>query len=165
MLESANFRYHHARGAIYGRFTERGLRNLILPVGASKEKVAYLLHSAANVVWAEPLHSALARYFSGRPETFAGIPLDLEAGTAFQRQVWETARRIPWGATTTYGELACLMGRARGSARAVGQALGANPVSILVPCHRILASGGGLGGFSCGLDWKRELLRLEGYRF
>jgi len=100
----------------------------------------------------------LAEYFSGRRRVF-DLPLDLE-GTAFQREVWEALRRIPYGETCTYGELARAIGRA-GGARAAGAANGANPVAIIVPCHRVLAAGGGLGGYAGGLERKRFLLELE----
>ncbi len=106
------------------------------------------------------LRAAFARYLAGEPETFPDIPLDLR-GTPFQMSVWRTARTFPWGKTSTYAGLAERMGLGRGSARAIGQALGANPAPILVPCHRFVAANGALGGFSCGLPWKRFLLDLE----
>lgn len=104
----------------------------------------------------------IGEYFAGRRRHFEGLPLDLR-GTAFQKRVWEAMRRIPWGRTMTYGELAEAAGRP-GAARAAGAACAANPIPIIIPCHRILASGGGLGGFSggCGLETKRSLLALEG---
>ena len=104
----------------------------------------------------------LGEYFAGRRRRFDGLPLDL-CGTAFQRRVWEVMLTIPWGRTMTYGELAQAAGRP-GAARAAGAACAANPIPIIIPCHRILASGGGLGGFSggCGLETKRMLLTLEG---
>jgi O-6-methylguanine DNA methyltransferase len=88
-------------------------------------------------------------------------PLDLSAGTAFQQRVWNALRKIPCGQTRSYGELARAMGEA-GAARAVGGACGANPVPLLVPCHRVLAANHKLGGFSGGLEWKRLLLAREG---
>ena len=88
-------------------------------------------------------------------------PLDLSAGSAFQRRVWEVLRTIPLGQTLTYTEVAVAIGRPK-AVRAVGGACGANPVPVLVPCHRVLAAHGGLGGFSGGLDWKRTLLAREG---
>jgi len=87
-------------------------------------------------------------------------PLDLSGGTAFQRQVWNQLRKLRSGETSSYGELARRIGKP-GAARAVGGACGANPVPVLVPCHRVLASDGGLGGFSGGLKWKRLLLARE----
>jgi AraC family transcriptional regulator of adaptative response/methylated-DNA-[protein]-cysteine methyltransferase len=87
------------------------------------------------------------------------LPLDIRA-TSFQRRVWEAIRSIPYGETRTYAEIAAAVG-APAAARAVGQACGANPVSIVIPCHRVVASGGGLGGYGWGLERKRWLLRHE----
>jgi O-6-methylguanine DNA methyltransferase len=89
------------------------------------------------------------------------LALDLH-GTPFQRRVWEALREIPRGRTTTYGALATFLGLPAVAARAVGTACGSNPVSLIVPCHRVLAAGGGLGGYYWGLDRKRALLDLEG---
>jgi O-6-methylguanine DNA methyltransferase len=87
-------------------------------------------------------------------------PLDIRSGTPFQQQVWNVLLRIPLGHTMTYGEVAESVGRPRGS-QAVGQACGANPIPLIIPCHRVLAGGNRLGGFSGGLDWKRKLLERE----
>ncbi|MFM7350496.1 MAG: bifunctional transcriptional activator/DNA repair enzyme AdaA [Erythrobacter sp.] len=89
----------------------------------------------------------------------AAIPLDVK-GTAFQQRVWEELRRIPHGQTRSYGELAAALGQPRAS-RAVGGANGANHVAVLIPCHRVIASDGTLGGYAYGLEIKRELLRRE----
>ena len=101
----------------------------------------------------------LAQYFAGRRRAF-DLPLD-PGGTAFQKSVWETMRGIPFGATRTYGDLARALDT---SPRAVGQACGRNPIAILVPCHRIVASAGALGGYSGrgGIATKKLLLTLEG---
>lgn len=88
-------------------------------------------------------------------------PLDLTSGTDFQRRIWEAIRSIPRGQTRSYGVLGTQIGQA-GAARAVGGACGANPIPVLIPCHRVLAAGGALGGFSGELDWKRKLLAREG---
>jgi O-6-methylguanine DNA methyltransferase len=90
-------------------------------------------------------------------------PLDLCAGSEFQRRVWRALRRIPPGRTATYGQIAQAIGHPR-AVRAVGGACGANPIPVLIPCHRVVAAGGGLGGFSGGLAWKRLLLAREGRR-
>jgi AraC family transcriptional regulator of adaptative response/methylated-DNA-[protein]-cysteine methyltransferase len=87
------------------------------------------------------------------------IPLDVR-GTAFQEAVWEQLRAIPPGETRSYGEIAALLGKP-GASRAVGQANGANPVSVLTPCHRVVAADGSLGGYAWGEPIKRELLRRE----
>lgn len=101
----------------------------------------------------------LRRYFSGRRVSFA-LPLDLREATDFQRAVWKAAAKIPYGETRSYGWIAKKIGRPK-AARAVGQALGDNPVPIIVACHRVIGSSGGLGGFSGGLPMKRYLLGLE----
>lgn len=100
----------------------------------------------------------LARYFAGQaPDPWA---LSLRpAGTAFQRRVWEALRRIPYGATRSYGDLARELGT---SPRAVGAAAGCNPISILIPCHRLMGADGNLTGYAGGLAVKEALLRLEG---
>lgn len=100
----------------------------------------------------------LTEYFQGKRKVF-DLPLDLN-GTPFQRRVWNQLRRIPYGVTRSYGEVARAIGKP-GAARAVGQASGANPVPILVPCHRVIAAGGALGGYGGGLRLKRFLLALE----
>jgi O-6-methylguanine DNA methyltransferase len=106
---------------------------------------------------------ALAGFLRGTPSDLASILLDMDTLPPFHRRVYEAARAIPWGATTTYGALATALGAA-GSARAVGQALARNPYAIIVPCHRVVAAGGKLGGFSAngGVSLKLRLLAIEG---
>lgn len=100
----------------------------------------------------------LAAYFDRRLCAF-DLPLDLR-GTPFQRAVWDELRHIPYGHTLTYGEIALEVASPRG-AQAVGRAIGANPVSIIVPCHRVLGHDGSLTGYAFGLDIKSALLQLE----
>jgi O-6-methylguanine DNA methyltransferase len=102
----------------------------------------------------------LIAYLQGTRREFS-VPVDLSVGTAFQRRVWRTIQRIPFGRVRSYQWVAVRVGGAR-YARAVGMALGANPVPIVVPCHRVVAQDGSLGGFSCGVSIKRRLLKLEG---
>lgn len=101
----------------------------------------------------------LAEYFAGRRRVF-DLPLAPD-GTEFQRSVWRVLVTIPYGATISYAELARRVGNARAS-RAVGLANGANPLPIVVPCHRVIGSDGSLTGFGGGLEMKRRLLTLEG---
>ena len=101
----------------------------------------------------------LREYFSGRRRRFT-VKLDLD-GTEFQREAWGAMRRIPFGSTISYGDQARSIGKPK-AFRAVGSANGKNPVPIIVPCHRVLASDGSLGGYSLGLPMKRRLLALEG---
>lgn len=103
---------------------------------------------------------ALQRYFAGDVRALDKIPLDLAVGTPFQRHVWETLRTIPYGETRSYAWLAGAIGKP-GAARAVGQANGANPIGIVVPCHRVVAADGGIGGYAGGLAMKKALLALE----
>ena len=99
----------------------------------------------------------LRRYFGGEPMRFT-IPLDLR-GTAFEREVWAALQTIPYGRTKTYAKVAAQIGRP-GAARAVGGANGKNPVSVVVPCHRVVAANS-LGGYGAGIGIKRALLDLE----
>jgi methylated-DNA-[protein]-cysteine S-methyltransferase len=102
----------------------------------------------------------LVEYMLSAREKFE-TPLDLSSGTEFQRSVWRRLRKVKYGQATSYGELAEAVGRP-GAMRAVGNAVGSNPLPIIIPCHRVLAHGGKLGGFSGGLSRKRQLLKLEG---
>lgn len=103
---------------------------------------------------------ALASYFAGHPAP-AALPLDLQAGTEFQQAVWRALLDIPWGQHVTYGQLAASVGRPS-AVRAVGAAVGRNPVSVLVPCHRVVGADGSLTGYAGGLHRKTALLQLEG---
>lgn len=100
----------------------------------------------------------LQEYFAGQRTTF-DLPLK-PAGTAFQQAVWRALQGIAPGDTTSYGTIATQLERPR-AARAVGSAVGRNPICIIIPCHRVMASSGKLGGFVAGLDCKRQLLALE----
>lgn len=104
----------------------------------------------------------LAAYFAGGLTQF-DLPLAPD-GTAFQRSVWTALCDIPFGQTRTYGDIARAVGKPRGS-QAVGQANGRNPIPIIIPCHRVVATGGGIGGYSGGLPTKRHLLNIEGIAF
>ena len=108
----------------------------------------------------EETRRQLLDYLAGRRNTF-DVPLDLSQGTSFQRQVWRTLQRVPYGKLRSYQWIAARVG-GRHYARAVGNAVGANPLPIVVPCHRIVAHDASLGGFSGGLSIKRKLLSLEG---
>jgi methylated-DNA-[protein]-cysteine S-methyltransferase len=112
---------------------------------------------AADAVLAATMRE-LTEYFDGSRAAF-GLPLD-PVGTRFQQQAWQVLRTIPYGQTITYGEQASRLGRAE-KARAVGAANGRNPISIVVPCHRVVGSTGKLTGFAGGIDTKAWLLRHE----
>lgn len=108
------------------------------------------------------LFRLLDEYFKGRPVVFS-VPLN-PFGTAFDRVVWNALSAIPWGGKLSYGEVASVIGKP-GAARAVGGACGRNPIPIIVPCHRVLQSGGFIGGYSGGEGVKEKLLTLEGIPF
>jgi len=109
--------------------------------------------------WRQETTDALKAYFAGELRTFEHLRLDVR-GTAFQIKVWEAVRQTPFGAIITYQTLAHSLNLPRG-ARSVGGALGANPLPIIIPCHRVVASDGSLGGYSAGLHLKRLLLSHE----
>ena len=110
---------------------------------------------------AEAIVDALQRYFTGDIQALDGIEVDPLGGTAFQRRVWEALRSIPAGTTVSYRTLAERV-RAPKAVRAVGAANGANPVPIVLPCHRVIGADGSLTGYGGGLATKRWLLRHEG---
>lgn len=125
-------------------------------------------HGPRDVAWPEdPDHPVLAAAVEQLREYFAGtrtrfeLPLDLAHGTPFQQSVWQALLAIPPGATTSYTALGRSIGRPTAS-RAVGAAVGRNPVSIVVPCHRVLGAAGGLTGYAGGVERKSALLKLEG---
>jgi methylated-DNA-[protein]-cysteine S-methyltransferase len=106
------------------------------------------------------VHAVLTAYFGGDVDALDSIAVEPDSGTSFQRDVWKRLREIPAGSTISYGELARRVGRPSAS-RAVGMANAANPVTLIVPCHRVVRTGGALGGYAYGPDYKRWLLDHE----
>ena len=131
---------------------------IAIDVKAKYSKEATKPDGRAQEILAEA-RKQLEQYFAGDRKKFT-IPLDLH-GTPFQVQAWKTLTRIPYGKTISYGEQARAMRKGK-AFRAVGSANGKNPIPIVVPCHRVIASNGGLGGYSLGLKMKRQLMKLEG---
>ncbi|MFQ6132224.1 MAG: methylated-DNA--[protein]-cysteine S-methyltransferase [Armatimonadota bacterium] len=151
-------------GWVFVEATERGVCRCGLPQKTWREAVD---GARSNGAWLRASRRVLRlveremrRYLSGERLEFSA-PVDLSGLTPFQRQVLEETRKIPYGETATYGEIARRVGRP-GAARAVGQALGSNPVAIIIPCHRVVGANGRLTGFGGGLEWKQMLLDLEG---
>ncbi len=157
-------------GQFTAHYSEKGLAGLDFPKhgragpplgqAARQRRPARPNVVPANIrVWHRITAQALKKILAGgEPKDFP--PLDL-VGTEFQKSVWNALRKISAGKTKSYGEIARAIGRPK-AVRAVGGACGANPVPVLVPCHRVLAANKKLGGFSGGLDWKRRLLAREG---
>lgn len=144
--------------------SERGLALLEFDRGPLPHRNGHF----ADAEWKEargelrPYVRELEQYFAGRRREFS-FELDLR-GTEFQRRCWQALLGIPFGETRTYADIARIVGQPRGF-RAVGMANHDNPVAIVVPCHRVIASDGTLGGYGGGLPAKRWLLELEGVKF
>ena len=142
----------------------QGLRRTILPQHSSQEVRLLFGENLNQADWSphifQDLMERLSNYFGGHKVTFPDR-IDLSNTTAFQRRVWETTKLIPYGETRSYRWVAEQIEKPK-AARAVGQALGRNPLPIIIPCHRVLASNGSLGGFTGGIEMKKQLLHLEG---
>lgn len=153
-----------ADGQFVARYSEKGLTELDFPNGRAELPLgsdAQQRVPAEIRSWHRATEAALKNILAGRAAKNLP-PLD-PAGTEFQKHVWNALRRISFGKTRSYGEIAQVIGKPR-AVRAVGGACGANPIPILVPCHCVLAANKKLGGFSGGLNWKRTLLAREGVR-
>jgi methylated-DNA-[protein]-cysteine S-methyltransferase len=150
------------RGEFTAVFSERGLAELNFP---DQRREAGDRCTSKDLprqieVWVQQTGRALEEIFRGKPFQEAP-PFDLSQGTNFQQSVWRALAKIPTGRTLSYGEVARAIGNPK-AVRAVGGACGANPIPVLIPCHRVLAAGKKIGGFGGGLDWKRRLLAAEG---
>jgi methylated-DNA-[protein]-cysteine S-methyltransferase len=147
-----------------------GITRFQLPVKSAEVASRNLLRRLPSATPGAPTPYALAaiaaarRYFGGAETDFTDLKLDLGEQSAFFERVYAAARQIGWGHTTTYGALAKELGGGPEAARDVGQAMANNPVPLIIPCHRVLAAGGKLGGFSApgGANAKRRMLALEG---
>jgi methylated-DNA-[protein]-cysteine S-methyltransferase len=152
-------------GTLLVAVTERGVVRVAYPDEGADRVLAELATRVSPRVLAAPERTDAVRreledYFAGERRTFA-VPVDWSLVHGFATRVLRATARLPYGATSTYGHVAAEAGSPR-AARAAGNALGSNPIPIIVPCHRVLHADGGLGGYSGGLDRKRYLLRLEG---
>jgi len=143
----------------------QGLHRVILPQPTKAKAAALLLENLYGAIPSaesfRDLTKRLLAYFSGKKAVFPD-KLDYRDATSFQRRIWEATRKIPYGQTRTYTWVAAQAGNPR-AVRAAGQALGRNPFVIIVPCHRVICTKGGLGGFSApgGTQTKEFLLKLE----
>ena len=145
--------------------SEAGVRRLTIPLPTPDEAMSDIARDAFgaeldNDYFAE-FEARLQRVFSGEDGALEEEDLDLPNAPEFTRAVWNATRQIPRGETRSYGDLAAAVGRPRG-ARAVGQVMASNPVAVLIPCHRVIASDRGLGGYGGHIEMKKRLLTLEG---
>jgi len=166
-------RYHlfetdHGSAAI--GWSARGVSAFRLPAATPQETRASVRRRLPDAVEAAPtgpvehVVQAARRYFSGEPIDFTDITLDLGRQDHLFARIYELVRRLRWGETTTYGEIARSLGEGPEVARDVGQAMARNPIPLIIPCHRVLAAGGKIGGFSApgGSRAKARMLALEG---
>jgi len=151
-------------GRFVARYSRKGLAELNFPANGraglpprqdARQRVPTTIRR-----WHRATAAALKAVLAGRAAKTLP-PLDWSGKTEFQKSVWNALRKIPAGKTKSYGEIARVIGKPK-AARAVGGACGANPIPVLVPCHRVLAANGKIGGFSGGLNRKRDLLAREG---
>jgi O-6-methylguanine DNA methyltransferase len=154
-------------GRITVRASERGIREVALgePRAAQPKNVVWVRanghrngEKTRGAEWARLAACELEEYAAGQRRQFT-VPLDMR-GTPFQQRVWKALRAIPYGQTRSYGEIARRIGNPK-AARAVGMANHENPVALIVPCHRVIASDGSLGGYACGLQKKSQILQME----
>ena len=147
-----------------------GVTRFQLPTRSAEATERLLLRRAPGAEPAEPPQEmaevvvAVRRYFGGEPIDFSGIPADLDGQEDFFKRIYAALRQVGWGHTTTYGALAKELGAGPEAARDVGHAMAKNPVPLIIPCHRVLAAGGKVGGFSApgGSVAKVRMLKLEG---
>ncbi len=146
--------------------TDRGVRAVVLPKPTRRAVERELRSASSNgaggaaTIHLKAAKDAITAYLNGTRRSF-DVPLDVEDQPRFRVKVWEVLQSIPYGRVRSYGWVARKVGKPK-AARAVGAACGANPVPLLVPCHRVIAGDGTLGGFSGGLSRKKRLLKLEG---
>ncbi len=145
--------------------SSKGLREIILPQKSREEvlsqiKGTYCRITENDLAAFKNLVRRLVRYLAGEPMSFSDS-VDLEGTTVFQQRVWRITQTIPYGETVSYSWVSEQLDYKEKAARAVGQALGKNPLPIIIPCHRVISADGGLGGFTGGLELKRFLLHLE----
>lgn len=164
------FMFETASGSCGMAWNGVGITRLQLPARSAQASESNLLRRLPDAAPGTPTPqvsaavSAVKRYFAGEPIDFSGVQLDLGGQDEFHKRIYAAVRRVGWGQTTTYGTVAKELGAGPEAAREVGRAMAANPVPLIIPCHRVLAAGGGVGGFSApgGTAAKIGMLELEG---
>ena len=156
----------HPIGTFVAHFSQRGLARLEFPPGETARKKNQTQREPTSALppeirrWHRLTEQALNLILAANSPTVMP-PLDISSGSDFQQAVWKAMLRIPLGATKSYADIARDIRKPKAT-RAVGNACGANPIPVLIPCHRVVASGGGLGGFSGDIHWKKSQLLNEG---
>ena len=159
-LESIYYACSEISGIYFKIFaSHKGIRAIFLNKKDGIIQVDNLIHLQADDPFLFNVFDELKEYFNGRRKIFS-VPLDLH-GSEFQLKVWNELLKIPFGKTVPYKTISERLGDEK-SIRAVGKANGANPVPIIIPCHRVINADGSLGGYSAGLNIKEKLLKLEG---
>lgn len=151
-------------------WSDTGITGLRLPAPSARDAERAILHRLPGAMRAEPpadvraVIDAAIRYFAGERVDFAEVPIDLGEQEPFFARVYDLVRKLGWGETTTYGAIAHMLGAGPEYARDVGQAMATNPIPLIVPCHRVTAAGGKIGGFSApgGSVSKARMLEIEG---
>ncbi|MGO7837112.1 methylated-DNA--[protein]-cysteine S-methyltransferase [Rhizobium johnstonii] len=162
--------FENAGGFCGIAWSDAGITRFQLPTKSAEATERLLLRRLPDAEAGAPTPAvletvaAVKRYFQGEETDFSGVELDLAGQDTFFRDIYAAARRVGWGHTTTYGALAKELGVGPEAARDVGQAMAKNPVALIIPCHRVLAAGGKIGGFSApgGSSSKARMLELEG---
>jgi methylated-DNA-[protein]-cysteine S-methyltransferase len=163
------FTFETASGFCGIAWNDAGITRFQLPAKSAKTAERLMQRRAPGVQQGVPTPTvgeavaAVKRYFEGNETDFSQLELDLDGQDEFFKRVYAAARRIKWGQTTTYGDLAKELGGGPETARDVGQAMARNPIPLIIPCHRVLAAGGKIGGFSApgGAAAKIRMLGLE----
>ncbi len=160
-LEVSHSVIQTSQGDFHCYFTQTGLARLFFPEAKLDFRPRPGIDLSPNCAheWIHLTEQCIQRLMSGKPPSQMP-PFDLDGHGAFECSVWEQLLAIPWGTTKSYGEIAENLGSI-GHSRAVGTACGRNPIPLLIPCHRVIASNGNLGGFSGPKGWKEKLLKLE----
>jgi methylated-DNA-[protein]-cysteine S-methyltransferase len=153
-------------------WSDAGVVRFQLPTNSAEAAARLMRRRAPGVEPGPPPEDVAAvietakRYFAGEATDFSHVRVDLAGQDAFFAQIYDALRRVRWGTTTTYGSMAKELGAGREAARDVGEAMARNPAPLIIPCHRVLAAGGKIGGFSApgGSQTKARMLELEGVR-
>ncbi|MBE1528351.1 methylated-DNA-[protein]-cysteine S-methyltransferase [Sphingopyxis sp. OAS728] len=162
--------FETAAGVAAIGWTNSGIVSFRLPAPTANEAERAVLRRLPDAIRSEPpaetatVIDAAIRYFKGERIEFSDVPIDLGEQPAFFAKVYALVRQLGWGETTTYGAVARALDAGPEHARAVGQAMATNPVPLIIPCHRVMAAGGKIGGFSApgGSTSKTRMLELEG---